>query len=470
MKVTLSVNKPLNGHTFQAADKVQGRVDVHLDDISETPEVRVIFQGIAKVTLKPGFDAKAQIGDTHKRQSYKLFTYVQTLHPTEVDGKTLSAPFAFSFPQTVRCCGRANTLKSAVCPLPPSTLLSTPGVKVRVSYGVTAVCRRPGSGLYHRLLHRTVTTRQSITYAPPIAEQLLYGTPPLTPPASPPTSPVNILADPMIEANTNAQAHSHAHAHTQSALQLIRSTAWLPASKLGIEDYGIDTGAPTSKTQQQALLPGCLPPYSPSMTLEAVMPPVITPGQPVDLGLFLRTPRSVLNTVAETGGGLQLCSLSVRLRRQTQARIGASTRIDETTWPIWSVQGSMPIRQEKVDIACGNNSNNVHSESCSRRNSDISEDTTVESERSEDSSNFGKMAGMNLPAACTAAIEGQPGFGTCFASRRYTLEVTMGVAVVSSTLTSKKPVVPASDIQYTKTAIRVMVSEPPPDYERNMSV
>lgn len=45
MKLTLSVNKPLNGHTFQAADKVQGRVIVQLDDISETPEVRVIFQG-----------------------------------------------------------------------------------------------------------------------------------------------------------------------------------------------------------------------------------------------------------------------------------------------------------------------------------------------------------------------------------------------------------------------------------------
>lgn len=45
MKLALSVNKPLNGHTFQAADKVSGRVDVQLDDLSETPEVKVIFQG-----------------------------------------------------------------------------------------------------------------------------------------------------------------------------------------------------------------------------------------------------------------------------------------------------------------------------------------------------------------------------------------------------------------------------------------
>lgn len=362
----------------------------------------------------------------------QLFTSVQVLHPTEGDGKTLSAPFSFSFPSTARCCGRPGTTKSAVCPLPPSTLLSTPGVKVRVSYGVTAVCRRPGSSFYHRLLHHTVTARQPITYAPPITEQLLHGSAQPRQPLSPPSSPVSMLSNPTPETDRH---------------QLIRSTAWLPASKLGIED-STDAGTPTAKAQ--TLLPGCLPPYSPAMTLEVVMPnpPVITPGQPVGLGLFLRTPHSLLDAVAETGSGLQLCSLSVRLRCQTQARIGAAMRVDETMWPIWSVRGSVPIRQEKVDIACG-----------------------IGAKTNEGDDN---KSGVILPPAAAAAMEGQPGFGTCFASRVYTLEVAMGVAVVSASASAsaasaekrkKTPVAP-SDIQYTKTAICVMVSEPPPDYER----
>lgn len=45
MKATLFVDKPANGHIHQATDKVQGRVDVQLDDNSEPPEVKVIFQG-----------------------------------------------------------------------------------------------------------------------------------------------------------------------------------------------------------------------------------------------------------------------------------------------------------------------------------------------------------------------------------------------------------------------------------------
>ncbi|KJR89603.1 uncharacterized protein SPSK_06221 [Sporothrix schenckii 1099-18] len=469
MKLALSVNKPLNGHVFQATDKVQGRVDVQMDDVSDTPEVRVVFQGIAKVTLKPGFDAKAQIGDTHKRQSYKIFTSVQVLHPTPVNDNTLSAPFAFAFPPADRCCGRANTAKSAVCPLPPSTLLVTPGVKVRVSYGVTAVCRRPGSGLYHRLLHRPVTARQSITYAPPITEQLLYGTAapvqsirpvqarpptvslPLSPPQSPPISPVSIVSDPLLDAHTDVTDT------TAGARQLVRSTAWMPASKLGIEERSSTDAADAwaVKAQNPPVLPGCLPAYSPAISLEMVMPnlPVITPGQPLDLGLFLRTPRSFLDTVADTGCTLQLCSLSVRLRRQIHAQIGAATRVDDTTWPLWSVKGSVPIRQEKVDIACGGSGGS----SSSSHGDDNSSDDTA--------------GGIHLPPATIAAIQGQPGFATCFASRVYTLEVSMGVAAVttSSTPPGKKPVVPKAEIQYTKTALRVIVSEPPPDYEWNTS-
>ena len=52
MKLTLSVNKPSNGHVLQATDKVEGRVDVHLDDVLDTPEVRVVFQGEKKDVRK----------------------------------------------------------------------------------------------------------------------------------------------------------------------------------------------------------------------------------------------------------------------------------------------------------------------------------------------------------------------------------------------------------------------------------
>ncbi|CAK7236909.1 hypothetical protein SBRCBS47491_009796 [Sporothrix bragantina] len=442
MKLSLSVSKPLNGDVFQATDKVQGRVDVQLDDLSQTPEVQVLFQGLAKITLKPGFDAKAQVGATPQRHNYKLFSIVQILHLARVDRKTLSASFSFDFPQTAACCGRLGTTKSGVpCPLPPSTLLSTPGAKVRVTYSVTAVCRPPRSSLYHRLLQRTVTEHQSINYAPPIAEQLLYGTQPS--PLPPP--PVTFLSDdPLLD-----PGH-----------QLIHSTAWLPASKLGFEDSTDDasntsaSGMTTPESRSPILIPDGLPAYSPAMTLEAVMPnpPTITLGQPVSLNLFLRTPRSLLDAVARTGGRLQLCSLSVRLRRKTQARIGVAKHVDDITWVLWSVNSNVPILQEKVDIACGS----------------VDKDEQQDPRRKKGE---GEAGGLHLPESCASAIQGQPGFGACFASRTYTLEVAMGVAVVpASSLsaekeTRKKAIVPADAIQYTRTAIRVMVSEPPPGYD-----
>ena len=188
------------------------------------------------------------------------------------------------------------------------------------------------------------------------------------------------------------------------------------------------------------------------MTLEAVMPnpPTITPGQPVDLSLFLRTPQSLLDAVARTGSRLQLCSLSVRLRRRTQARIGAAKHCDDTTWVLWQVNGSVPICQEKLDIACGSVGNN---------NGAADDGATRQGE--------GKAGGVHLPAACAAAIQGQPGFGACFASRVYTLEVSMGVAAVPERETRKKAAISADAIQHTRTAICVMISEPPPGYKPN---
>ncbi|CAK7214597.1 hypothetical protein SEUCBS140593_002235 [Sporothrix eucalyptigena] len=357
MKLSLTVNKPPNGHTFKANEPVEGHVQLQLDENLEAPDVRVILQGIAKITLKPGFDAKAQIGDTHRR------------------------------------------------------------LKVRISYSVTAVCRRPGGKkLLRLLLQKNVAACQMINYAPPVIDQLQYSQRLSLPPPS--------------------TDDSSDHGLTTS-LKLIRSTAWLPASKLGIDVSATGMEAKTTHVPE-TLPPGCLPPYSPAMTLEVVMPypPVITPGQPVALGLFLRTPRALLDAVDSQHSGLQLCSLSVRLRRQTQGRIGQSMRADDTAWPMWSVNGTVPIRQEKVDIAWGEG---------------------VSREGDQETTNFNRML-MGVPAA--AAIHNQAGFYTCFASRVYSIEVSMGVTVAVDRQKSGTP-----EIQYAKTAMQVMVSEPPPDYE-----
>ncbi|CAK7231817.1 hypothetical protein SBRCBS47491_008058 [Sporothrix bragantina] len=448
MKLSLTVNEPPNGGAFSAADAVQGSVELQQDEGLEAPEIRVILQGTAKITLKPGFDAKAQIGDTHRRHSVKLFSISQVvktarqnadhhdIHDTEDDSDsvssrsrgpaktTVSGAYSISFPPFSRCCKNGNgnqSSKLSFCHLPPTTNFSTPGMRVRISYTITAVCKRPGSRLLsHLLLHKNLASCQSINYTPPVTEQLLCG-PHMSLPSSPEIQPVGANLD----------------YNSPSTLKLIRSTAWLPSEKLGLDDAHSDNNAGP---------PAFLPPYSPAMTLEVVMPypPVITPGQPVALGFFLRTPRSVLDAADRQHSDLQLSSLSVRLRRHTQGSIGHSMRVDDTTWPMWAVHGSVPIRQEKVDMTWGLGSTGVDSE----------EPTS------------GNRLLLGVPAA--AAIQNKPGFWTCLASRVYSIEVSVGVTVVpvkteGSSVLKKSRAEPK--VHYTKTAMRVMVSDPPPDYE-----
>ncbi|CAK7266543.1 hypothetical protein SEPCBS119000_002084 [Sporothrix epigloea] len=441
MKLTLSVSKPLNGCSFQATEKLHGRVTLQQECLPETPEVHVYLQGIAKITLKPGFDAKARVGATARRQSYKLFTIAQVLHPTAVDGGLLQATFSFAFPQTASCCGRHGAVKSAaLCPLPPSTLLSTPGAKIRVSYGVTAVYRPLGKGLCHRLLRQTVTAQQSVAYEQPVNMQLLYCIPTLPAASASPASAVP------------------SDAALEPASQLIHNTAWLPASRLGIECSTGDA-SDTFADDIRHTLPDGLPPYSPAMTLEAVMlnPPIITPGRPVDLDLFLHTPRSILDAVAEADRQLYLCSVSVRLRRKTRAQIGADKHTDDATWVLWSVKEIVPVQQEKMGIVCSN----------------VGADAKDRIHTSRNKKDEVAVRGVSLPAACVSAIQDQPGFDVCFASRVYTLEVAMGVVVLpASFLPTKREtdkILSGSEygVQYTRTDIRVMISSPPPDYAPN---
>ncbi|CAK7222186.1 hypothetical protein SCUCBS95973_004755 [Sporothrix curviconia] len=451
MKLSLSVDKPPNGTAFTAADAVRGRVELQLDEGIEAPEIRVILQGTAKTTLKPGFDAKAQIGDTRRRRNIKLFSVSQVVKTarrhaprddTEDDSDSsslsgqrgpaatvVSGTFAIAFPPFSRYCkdgdSSSQPSKLPVCHLPPSTSFSTPGTRVRISYSVTAVCKRPGGRiLSHLHLHKSLVSRQAINYVAPITEQLLCG-----PHMSlPPSSEVQ-LAQPVAGGGPDLAL--------PSTPKLIRSTAWLPSDKLGLD--GTHADANTS-----AGSPGLLPPYSPAMTLEVAMPypPVITPGQPIALGVVLRTPRAMLDAAERQNTHIQLSSLSVRLKRQTQGRIGQSLRVDDTAWPMWAIRGSVPILHEKVDMSWG------------ATNPGDNEATTA-----------GNRLLLSVSAA--AAIDNQPGFWTCFASRAYSIEVSVGITAAPSKTPGsagrKKSRQPP--VQYAKTALRVMVSDPPPDYE-----
>lgn len=184
-------------------------------------------------------------------------------------------------------------------------------------------------------------------------------------------------------------------------------------------------------------------------------PPIITPGRPVSLDLFLHTPRSILDAVAKTGRQLYLCSVSVRLRRKTHAQIGEAKHVDDTAWVLWSVKSVITIQQEKMGIVCSN----------------IGEDSSNQLTNPRIKCDEVETRGLNLPAACEAAVQGQPDFEVCFASRIYTIEVAMGIAVFPHSFVSTKREIdkitagPDSKVQYTRTDIRVMISDPPPDYE-----
>ena len=228
---------------------------------------------------------------------------------------------------------------------------------------------------------------------------------------------------------------------------LIRNTAWLPSSALGLD--GDHDSTSTSSNN-------CLPPYSPAMALDVVMPypPVITPGQPVALGLVLRTPRALLDAAAahEQHAHLLVTSLTVRLRRQTHGSIGLSERVDDTMWPLWAVHGSVPVLQETMDMNMDG--------TAARESATTTDDT-------EDGC---KLLLLDIPTSAVVALQNQPGFWTCFASRLYSIEVTLGVALVANTVATgpfgrKKKRTVISETQYTKTATRVMVSDAPPDYE-----
>ena len=388
---------------------------------------------------------------------------------TDASLQTYAASFAIPFPQYAQCCSSSGAGPAKpLCTLPPSTRIASAGLKVAVAYTVTAVCRRPrGRPSRFSLLNyvqRTLTACQVVSFVPPADAQLHAPDIPIVVPVTTFVRPNAPLAgsQPMPRQQAqqqlrNVPSFSHSalpsragsvssqadtlsrtsvsDASSRSSLSdapplyappsattdcatLVRSTAWLPASQLGIDVCSAPAPKPRrqNSTGDSAPPPGCLPAYTPSMTLEAVMPnlPVVTPGQPMPLSVFILTPRPLLAaSINSPSAQLVLRSLTVRLRRMTLARIGTSMRADDALWPLWSFDGNVPMHKETFDAA---------------------------------SLPWDTMGG--IPSAVS------PGFWSCFVSRSYSLEITMGVATQAA----------PRNVEYAKTSIRVMVSEPPPAY------
>ncbi|EPE05111.1 chromosome condensation protein [Ophiostoma piceae UAMH 11346] len=481
MKLTLDVDKPPSGQAFQPGDNVNGRVQLQMADGLDVPDIQITFQGSAKISLKPGYDAINQIAETHKQDTNTLFDIQKTLSPTrdwETDAslQTYSASFSIPFPQNAQCCSGGSGPSKPLCNLPPSTRISSAGLKATVAYTVTAVCSRP-RGRHSRFnllsyVQRNLTACQAISFEPPVDAQLHAPDIPIVVPVTTfvrPNAPlagsqpiprqrsqqqlrtvpsfshsshsplpsragsVSSQADTLSRTSVS-EASSRSSQSCRSSLSdlpplyspphtatdcaaLVRSTAWLPASTLNIDVCSAPAPKPRRQdsTGDSAPPPGCLPAYTPSMTLEAVMPnlPIVTPGQPMPLSVFVLTPQPLLAASITSGSQLVLRSLTVRLRRITLARIGTSMRADDALWPLWSFAGNVPIRDEKFDAAS------------------LAWDT---------------MSG--IPSAVF------PGFWSCFVSRSYSLEITMGVATQAA----------PRNVEYATTSIRVMVSKPPPAY------
>ena len=74
MKLKLTIDPPVNGHTYRPAELVQGRIELHYlkKAISEISHVRIVFQGTVRVALKPGFDAASQMAETYRQERYRV--------------------------------------------------------------------------------------------------------------------------------------------------------------------------------------------------------------------------------------------------------------------------------------------------------------------------------------------------------------------------------------------------------------
>lgn len=238
----------------------------------------------------------------------QLFARSTTVTPTARkatdSGPVHTVPFAFTFPMLATCPTSKDANPPNPFPLPPSLRFSAAGLDARVSYSVTATVRRKSKRF---LLPRHLCTIQPIEYSPGLSARARAimqpedaELPALTPSTTSDTD-VDTPAEPIPNPPNPPNPHR---------ASLVSSATLVPCISLGSNKaaMGLD---PTA-----TLVPGCLPPYSPAMALELVMPqpPVVSPGGNIALGVFLRTPKGLLE-VDGTNSPICLRSIRVRLRR-----------------------------------------------------------------------------------------------------------------------------------------------------------
>jgi hypothetical protein len=234
-----------------------------------------------------------------------------------------TAPISFRFPKDAKSCCQAGKPR---CPLPPSVAIEANGLRVRTTYAITARANKTG------LLSRVMKTKRTLAFWPG-----------------------DISQD---QVHDSVQRDGFVH-----------SSAMLPANKL-------------QGRQESFLLPGLLPLYSPAVTLEMVLPspPVLTPGGRMALQILIHAPRELM----EDAGNLQMQTITTRLRQETVARIGSSTRSSATNWSLWTMRGAVPIDRELLEVDCGS------------------------------------WHGLLIPDVT-------PSFRSCFISQSYSLEVVAGI-------------------------------------------
>ncbi len=170
------------------------------------------------------------------------------------------------------------------------------GLKAKVTYSIVTRVRRPG------ILSRWLKTSREIIFVPPVRPMLLKSSP-----------------------NLDLGRFPY----------LVRNVAMLPASRLGA-------------STDLSLLPGCLPPYSPALTLEVLMshPPVLMPGKSCSLQISLCSSSSLVESV----GPVQMRNVIVRLRSRTKGRISSFVRADTSYRTMWSIIGNVPIGRGKFEV------------------------------------------------------------------------------------------------------------------------
>lgn len=209
-------------------------------------------------------------------------------------------PFYFTFPSNSSCCGKGIGRARS---LPPTLDIHSAGLKSKAAYVISVNVRRRG------FLQRKLRAQRELKYR-------------------------SVALVPSIQNCMEPTCVRHP--------TLISSSAMLPASRLG---------GPDPDLVLDGVVPGCVPAYSPALTLEVLMPypAILSRGGKATLQIIVHSSNDFSSVV----GGVNLRSITARLRGTTTSRIGSSTRTDMVYQPIWHTTGKVPIEREKFEVGCG---------------------------------------------------------------------------------------------------------------------